>query len=642
MRSFRLVLLVLLLSWFEVCQSLNNNVLSHPPMGMNSWTAVYENVDEKFLLQSGQFFVSSGMLQVGYTIVCSDDGWTSGQRDQLGRLQADPSKFPSGIQKLSESLHAMGLKLGIYGASSSVVCSGRPGSLFHERIDAQTYASWGIDYIKQDNCGEYGYGNAKFQVFADAVNATGAAMIVSTEPFSLVTTPIHAEFANVWRTTNDIAADYGTIMNRIDLNDKWWEYVGPGQFADPDLLQCGNDPITVIECRTQFALWCITKSPLLLGTDVTKLSDDVLNIITNKQLIAINQDDLVVPARKRAADGLITPMFVGVAPCVSATDTLGINGVSKANMQWQLHPITLSSSSSCSSSSSSCLLDADGDSNTFIIYHPASRRCLSSRPYPNRDQPVPVLLPCAHAPASLSPHLPSYSASLAESVLSRADIDSQIWVIPSAESVGGLINAALNLSLAVGNSTLYGVSHGSDMSMLDQSYGLMNVTFMEYMPQPVCTSRSCDNYVPSQSFYFSTLTGRISVALMAANAYRCFEGECYQLTGHMPTFADLCLSRVSSISNDGIDNTKSGVHIWAGPLSDGDYVLAFDNRDTVTHNATAVFALLEVEGVNESTSMCARDLYANKEVGVVVGSISVTVASHDTVVIRLTPNATSC
>jgi alpha-galactosidase len=122
--------------------ALDNGLLLTPPMGMNTWTSVGSAVTELFLKNSAKFFVSSGMASVGYEYICSDDGWDT-KRNATGFLQADPLKFPSGIASLAGFMHSNGLKLGLYGASSSVVCSGRPGSLYLEEKDAQTYAEWG-------------------------------------------------------------------------------------------------------------------------------------------------------------------------------------------------------------------------------------------------------------------------------------------------------------------------------------------------------------------------------------------------------------------------------------------------------------------------------------------------------------------
>jgi hypothetical protein len=211
--------------------------------------------------------------------------------------------------------------------------------------------------------GEYSYGNARFHVFADAVASLGSEMIISTEPFSLVPSPTQARFAHYWRTGNDIGANWNTILNRIDINDKWASFAGPGHFNDPDMLQVGNGGLSIEEDRAHFGLWAITKATLILGSKVSALSKEQLAIVGNKDVIAINQvrnaaplpplicrpssfssdgllrqaldkrkgtrthsltqsmafrctqDPLGVQAKKVAINGTLAPQFVGIAPC---------------------------------------------------------------------------------------------------------------------------------------------------------------------------------------------------------------------------------------------------------------------------------------------------------------------------------------
>jgi|EP01043_Picozoa_sp_COSAG02_P055757 alpha-galactosidase len=228
------VLLQLLLLC-SVADALDDGLCQTPIMGMNSWTAYGASVTEADLLDVGKFFVSSGLREAGYKWVNSDDGWDTHARGADGRLQPDLQKFPDGIRGLTKKLGAMNLSFGIYTAESSVVCSGRPGTLFQEYLDAATFDEWGVGLVKNDNCGEYSYGNARFHVFADAVASLGSKMIISTEPFSLVPGPTQARFAHYWRTGNDIGANWNTILNRIDINDKWAAFAGPGHFNDPDV-----------------------------------------------------------------------------------------------------------------------------------------------------------------------------------------------------------------------------------------------------------------------------------------------------------------------------------------------------------------------------------------------------------------------
>ena len=252
-------------------------------------------------------------------------------------MQADAAKFPEGMSGIADYVHGLGLKLGVYSAGSSVVCSGRVGSLYHEQIDAQTFAQWGVDYAKYDNCGEYGLGNARFVAFADAANATGRPMFISTEPFLLVPNPSHATFSNSWRTTNDINANWATIMDRIDTNDKWADFRAPGAVNDPDMLEVGNGGLSDAECRAHFGLWCLAKAPLILGTNLSALSPAKLAIVSNAAAIAINQDALGAQGKKLAVDGRVTPRFVGLAPCDAGAER-GFNGVSAQSLKWQPRP----------------------------------------------------------------------------------------------------------------------------------------------------------------------------------------------------------------------------------------------------------------------------------------------------------------
>ena len=206
-----------------------------PQMGWNSWNCYHSSVTEQDLKDTADFFVASGLRTLGYSFVCTDDAWM-GPRGADGVVTSDPTRFAGGIKNLTDYIHARGLRFGIYSAASSVVCSGRAGSLYNEHVDAQTYADWGVDYVKYDNCGQYGLGNARFVNFADAVNATGRDMFISTEPFLLVPNTMHATFSHSWRTTNDISANWATILDRADRNDKWADISAHG-INDPDMVR---------------------------------------------------------------------------------------------------------------------------------------------------------------------------------------------------------------------------------------------------------------------------------------------------------------------------------------------------------------------------------------------------------------------
>jgi len=429
-------------------------------------------------------------------------------------------------------------------------------------------------------------------------------MVISTEPFSIVPTPLHAGFAHLWRTGNDISADYSTILDRADLNAKWARLTGPGRWADPDMLQCGHASLTDAECRSHFGLWAIAKAPLILGADVRAFSPTVLSIVGNADVIAINQDPLGVQARKLAAGGQTSPEMVGLAPCATASAggaSAGVNGVAPSDLVWAVLPV-------------------GGGSNASVVRHNASGRCLGTRAYRGRAGQVPVLLPCDATDAT------------------------QAWELPSPHAVGGLLNVALGrAALTVGESTLYGAVHGQDAVPLpDAAYGITNITFEPYTPEPPCNSRNCDNYLPAQSWYHSPSSGTLALASMASNIYRCFEGSCYVLTSHLPATVDSCLARVAAISNDGVDSDVPGVHVWGGPLAGGAFVMALENRGSAPANATGLWAWLEAPGLGPSSAVCARELFTGAALGVLVGGVTLEVGAHDIAVLRLLPGVTVC
>lgn len=606
--------------------SLDDGLCRTPIMGMNSWTAFGSNVNEQDLLDVAHFFVSSGLRDKGYKWINTDDGWDTTARDANGRLQPDVSKFPSGIDGLVKQLGAINLSFGIYTAESSVVCSGRPGTLFQERIDAQTFVDWGVGLVKNDNCGEYSYGNARFHAFADAVAALGSKMIISTEPFSTIPNPNHARFAHYWRTGNDISANWQTILNRIDINDKWARFAGPGHFNDPDMLQVGNGQLTLAEQRAHFALWAITKSTLILGTKVSALSHEQLDIVGNEDLIAINQDALGVQAQKLAINGSRTHHFVGLAPCAmyeaDATypdNVPGPNGVTKAGMVFFLKS-----------------LDSINGTTAYSLVSNETGRCLGIRPYVMgyNNVMIPALVSCAAA----------------------SEDKTQAWGFPSGgperigaiQSLWAVAQGSNATVLAVANATLYGSVHGKDgQAVLDGAYGITQLILAPYAPEAPCHDRGCQDYDPSQSWYISPRSGTVRLAAGTAEGYRCYEPGCYMLTSHLPAYDELCLARVASISKNGVDPTTDvtgGTDVYGGPLANGAYVFGLLNRNgDGAGNATihVEFSWLDSEAIGDATTACVRELYSGTVVQA-TGKIDWSVAPHDMAVLRITPNATKC
>lgn len=567
--------------------------------------AIGWSISEAEVHSVAAYLQSSGLQAKGYTGVFSDDGWSAHRDPDTGRIIPDPKRWPNGLNNVTDFLHARNFTFGLYSSASSVACSGRPGSLYYEDIDAQSFASWKIDYAKIDNCAQYALGNSRYHAMADAINRSGHAMVLSTEPFTITPTPRHGQFSNLYRTTNDIEASYASSMNRADLNANWLPLSGPGQWADPDCIMCGHGGVNEAECRSVFAVWAVTKSPLILGAVIQNFTAQTLATVGNVDVIAINQDPLGVPGRKLAAgSGLVSPMHVGLAPCTTANTERGVNGVSAAELVWTLQARGGSSNSSSSVS----------------VVHTASGRCLATRPYLKRPTPIPVLLPCSATDAS------------------------QAWALPSPLTITHLLNLQLNASLAAGRSTVWGAAQGKEnATLLDAAFGITNLTFEATVLEPPCTGRDCDGYEPRQSWYFSPASGHISLALFGlGNNYHCYEGSagCYDFTtDHSPAIDDFCLTRVLAISNDGLDTGTGGVHAWGGPLANGDFAMVLENRDGQDAGAAvARWAWLEAPGIGDATTFCAQELYSGRALGNFTGGLEIPLPSHDAVVLRLTPN----
>jgi hypothetical protein len=243
------------------------------------------------------------------------------------------------------------------------------------------------------------------------------------------------------------------------------------------------------------------------------------------------------------------------------------------------------------------------------------------------------------------------------SIVLPAGSAAQAWLLPTgAKRLGALLwapalEAGGAAALAVGASTLYAAVHGSDAAAVpDANYALANITLQPYAPEPPCDSRACDNYAPEQMWYWSPTSGKLQLGHFAANNYRCFGPNCYHLTKHLPTSAQLCLAHVLSLDgNVGTDPSGSGgagTDVWGGPLSGvdtpyGDYVFALVNRDpAAARNISAPFSLLEVPGLDANATLCGRELFSDAPLGVLRGGVTLQVPAMDAAVVRLTTGTT--
>ncbi|KIJ12200.1 alpha-galactosidase [Paxillus involutus ATCC 200175] len=280
--------------------ALQNGVGKLPVMGYNAWNVFQCNVNESLIIQTAQYMKEYGLLDVGYKYVNLDDCWAMKNRSSTGEVVSDTTRFPD-MKNLTDQLHALGFYAGIYSDSGWFTCAGYPGSFMHEEQDALTFQSWGFDFLKYDNCaipfddvireGIVG----KYQRMTDAL-ATVAEKTGSTFVFSLCEWGWNqvwlwgASMGHSWRIDGDIGpywSSIASIINSASFITQATNYYGRN---DPDMLEIGNGDLTYEEAKTHFTAWALMKAPLLIGTNLATISSDMLSILKNTEIIAINQD----------------------------------------------------------------------------------------------------------------------------------------------------------------------------------------------------------------------------------------------------------------------------------------------------------------------------------------------------------------
>lgn len=280
------------------------NLALTPPMGWNSWNTFQTKINEDLVKQTADAMISSGMKDAGYEYIVLDDGWMTMERDSAGNLVPDPKKFPHGMKALIDYVHSKGLKFGLYNCAGTKTCAGYPGTRGYEYQDARFYANLGIDYLKFDWCSSEGL-NAKesYTTMSKALKRAGRPIIFSLCEWGQNKPWEWAEnVGQLWRTTGDISAifdgyvDHGTwkqtgVMPIADLQKGLRKYAGPGHWNDPDMLEVGNG-MSNNEDRAHFSLWCMLAAPLIAGNDIRKMSEATKAILTNKEVIAVDQDKL--------------------------------------------------------------------------------------------------------------------------------------------------------------------------------------------------------------------------------------------------------------------------------------------------------------------------------------------------------------
>lgn len=306
--------------YLEFTKAYENGLGLTPQMGWNSWNIYGCNINETLVINAAEKMKDLGLQELGYEYIVMDDCFQLHERDnETNKIVADPEKFPNGIKHMADKIHDMGFKFGMYSSAGRYTCGGYPGSLHNEELDAQTFADWGVDYLKYDNCHSEGNnGNAqisyaRYNKMAQALNATGRPIFYALcqwgedDVWNWGPTT-----ANSWRISGDIYDSFDRYDDRcpcesfvclglqgykcsmtnilgkaIPLGQK----AGPGNgWNDLDSLEVGNGGMTYDEYVSHFTLWAILKSPLVLGNDVTVMSEEDLGIVTNSEIIAVNQD----------------------------------------------------------------------------------------------------------------------------------------------------------------------------------------------------------------------------------------------------------------------------------------------------------------------------------------------------------------
>ncbi|HEX2854375.1 MAG TPA: glycoside hydrolase family 27 protein [Opitutaceae bacterium] len=291
-----------------------------PPMGWNSWNTFASDISESLIRETADAMIANGMRDAGYVYIVIDDTWEAKERDANGNLVPDPKKFPNGLKAVGDYLHSKGFKFGIHSCAGTKTCAGFPGGRGHEFQDARNYAAWGVDYLKYDWC-EHGTADARetYKTMRDALRAAGRPVVFSlcewgqNKPWEWA-----KDVGHLWRTTGDIYDSYDGRKSWemgwkriLDLQyslvesigpDGLNKYAGPGHWNDPDMLEVGNAGLTLAESRAHFSLWCMIAAPLMAGNDVRKMTPEVRAILTDKEVIAVDQDPLGKQGWRALAD----------------------------------------------------------------------------------------------------------------------------------------------------------------------------------------------------------------------------------------------------------------------------------------------------------------------------------------------------
>jgi alpha-galactosidase len=312
---------------------------ARPAMGWNGYNTYSEcdtTLDEALVRANVDALVASGMQSAGYQYVNLDLCWQTA-RSSDGLRTFDPIRLPGGIELLANDVHALGLSLGVWQPDAD--CRQDPGGAGFESVDAATYAGWGVDYVKYVRCATTEPIQASASALARALTETGRDMVLSlsASPFQ----EWMRDTTQLWRTSGDIEATWASIVSQIDATVPLAAYARPGAFNDPDMLEVGNGELTQTEMRTHFSVWSILSAPLIAGNDLTMMSDEIVETLTNGRVIALNQDPLGLQAALVRREGEIEILAKPLAQCGARGVVVWNRGEAPGNVSLSLDELWL-------------------------------------------------------------------------------------------------------------------------------------------------------------------------------------------------------------------------------------------------------------------------------------------------------------
>ena len=329
-----IIKIFVLIICFTFINSLDNGLGLTPQMGWNPWNKFGCEINETIVEETINKMVENGLKDAGYKYINLDDCWQNYTRNENGEIQIDEVKFFHRISPRVQQAHEKGLLFGLYSSAGNLTCQNRAGSLGYEDKDATTYKNWGVDYLKYVNCYNQNISSREgYLKMRSALGGKGRPIFYSICQGGEEKVATWAkDVGNSWRTTGDISDSWGSMISIIDENDQWYEYAGPGGWNDPDMLEVGNGGMTLTEYKTHFGLWAISKAPLIIGCDIRSMADEIKNILTNPEVIAINQDKLGQQGHKIKRTPIKLPDNYQPPLSSSELELIDCNG--KDNQKW--------------------------------------------------------------------------------------------------------------------------------------------------------------------------------------------------------------------------------------------------------------------------------------------------------------------